>query len=794
MVDSGSFRTSHNLQTSKHFENIKHDVLLSGASKGAGPVRRHIDPSVDLGRLDVCFGGFSPTVMRDISETYDGLLRIQEAYNERRQASEAAKRVAASRKSDANTFVDGNGASWKYSVLDEHETCIEGVDCEDGLVELAIPETIEDMPVVALSEESCSKLANVEHIHVPDTVVSIGSYAFRDCSSLKRIDYPSNLEKYDPNWTRGCSKLEEIVLPGLLDKITPSVFDSSNLKKLTIGAGTHTVMPGAFVKSSLESIEVNPENEYLGSDGFALYSKDGVAMLALAVPTTEYEIQDGCKALAKKAFSTFETVEKVSFPSTLELIGDYSLSKTGITEFRAPVALKAIGERAFFACSKLAMVSLDDGLLSIGNNAFTDTAITELRIPSSILELGNPLAAGTSLTFSGKGATFSIDKGEDQLMSIDEGGAIYFKADDGLHLVRMLDPDATSYSLNSDTVAIDENAFAKHASITSVKLNEGLKAIGKGAFKGARNLAKVDLPSTLELIDDEAFLDTSLERLEIPAALTRIGSVALITYGAHHGSVEPTLRHIDVDSENPKYYMEDGLLIEHMDGGKDRVILCTGEVPDVVIPDSVTAIASYAFNGVRRLRSLVASDKIVAIDVRGLAFDSLLELIRIELQEPVSGHDYFEFRYPETSRAAQQMKLAFGSPSFINIETIFDSYDNSIVSRTGFGGAAEDGKLGAYEQGKRIVARLNEPLFMSPTARGLMESALRSHIEEICIDIAKHDDKEVIEGLLDLGYINDDNIDDIINAVGRIQDASITNYLLEEKRKRFGISVLDFEL
>lgn len=794
MVDSGSFKTSQNLQSSKHFESLKHDVLLSGAPKGTGSVRRHIDPSVDLGRLDVCFGGFSPTVMRDISETYDGLLKIQEAYNQRRQASEAAKRIAESRKSDAQVYKDPNGVSWKFSVLDDSEISIEGIECSNDISELVIPDSIEGKPVVALSEESCSKLEDVECIRIPDSVLSIGSCAFRDCNCLKRIAYSSNLEKYEPNWTRGCSRLEEIVLPGLLEKITPAIFDSPNLKKLTIGAGTHTVMPGAFAKSNLESIEVDPDNDYLMSDGLALYSKDGVAMLALAVPVVKYKVLEGCKALAKKAFSNFEAVEEVAFSSTLELIGDYSLSKTSITTFHAPDALKAIGERAFFACSKLEKVILDSGLLSIGDNAFTDTAITELRIPSSILELGNPIAAGTSLTFSGEDATFSINEGEGQLMYIDEGGAIYFKSDDGLHLLRMLDPNATTYTLRPDTVAIDENAFAKHASITSIELNEGLKTIGKSAFKGAKALTKLNLPSTLELIDDEAFLDTSLESLRIPASLTRIGSVALITYGAHHGSVEPALRHIEVDPENPKYYMESGLLIERMDGGKDRVILCTGEVPDVAIPDSVTAIASYAFNGVRRMRSLVASDKIVAIDVRGLAFDSWLELIRIELEEPVSNHEYFEFRYPETSRAAQQMALAFGSPSFINIETIFDSYDNSIVSRTGFGGAAEDGKLGAYEQGKRIVARLNEPLFMSPTARGLMESALRSHIDEICIDTAKHDDKEVIEGLLDLGYINEENIDDIINAVGRIQDASITNYLLEEKRKRFGIAALDFEL
>lgn len=793
MVDSGSFKTSQNLQQSKHFDNLMKDALLSGSVKNENSVRRHIDPSTELGQLDVCFGGFSPTIMRDISETYDGLVKIQNVYKERRQAAETAKRIDASRKSSAKTY-ECSSVLWKYSVVDDSEIIIESCECPEGVIQLSIPGDIEGKPVCALSEESCMKLPNVESIKIPNTVVSIGSCAFRDCLNLKSIEYPANLAKYDSNWTRGCSNLEEIALPGLLEKITPAIFDSTNLKKISIGVGAHTVMSGAFAKSSLCEISVNPENEALMSDGLAIYSKDGIAMLALAVPVSEYDVSESCKALAKKAFSNFASVERVGLPSTLELIGDYAFAKTSITQFDAPASLKAIGERAFFDCAKLATVVLNDGLLSIGNHAFSDTKISELRLPSSIIELGNPIADGTSLTYSGKNATFSIKEGAGQLMTIDDGGGIYFKKDDGLHLVRMLDGDATKYAVQPDTIAIDDKAFSKHSSIKEIELNEGLEKIGKGAFKASKNLVKINIPSTLKLIDDEAFLDTSIQELSIPASLERIGSIALITDGAHHGMVEPSLRHIEIAPDNPKYYMESGLLIERMDGGKDRVILCTGEVEDVAIPESVTAIASYAFNGVRRMRSLTASDNIVAIDVRGIAFDSLLELIHIDLQEAAHGHEFFEFEFPTTSRAAQQMRLAFGSPSFINIETIFDSYDNSIVSRTGFGGSAEEGNMGAYEQGKRIVERLKEPIYMSPTNKGIMESALRSHIEEICIDIAKHDDKSVIEGLLDLGYIDKDNIDGIIDAVGRIQDASVTNYLLEQKKRRFGMSALDFEL
>ena len=75
-----------------------------------------------------------------------------------------------------------------------------------------------------------------------------------------------------------------------------------------------------------------------------------------------------------------------------------------------------------------------------------------------------------------------------------------------------------------------------------------------------------------------------------------------------------------------------------------------------------------------------------------------------------------------------------------------------------------------------------------------MDSTLRGHLDEICIDIARHDDKSVIDGLLDLGYINTDTINGVIDAVGAVQDASITNYLLERKRRRFGAATIDFDL
>ena len=83
---------------------------------------------------------------------------------------------------------------------------------------------------------------------------------------------------------------------------------------------------------------------------------------------------------------------------------------------------------------------------------------------------------------------------------------------------------------------------------------------------------------------------------------------------------------------------------------------------------------------------------------------------------------------------------------------------------------------------------------MTKTNRNLFERVLSWHIVEICVDIARNDDRYLIDRLLDFGYINEDNLEEIITAVNKLQDAAMTGYLLEAKRLRFNRSAFDFDL
>ena len=63
---------------------------------------------------------------------------------------------------------------------------------------------------------------------------------------------------------------------------------------------------------------------------------------------------------------------------------------------------------------------------------------------------------------------------------------------------------------------------------------------------------------------------------------------------------------------------------------------------------------------------------------------------------------------------------------------------------------------------------------------------LRDEIEDVCVALAKHDDRRTVDALVELGYLNADNLYCVIDRVGAVQDAAMTNYLLEIKRERFG--------
>lgn len=728
--------------------------------------------------------------LSDGTASRDQVQEAQRRAQARRTSLERAAAVEAARASEVRLWDDGAQAAWHYVVLDDAEVRIER--CEAHCACVRIPAEIEGKPVVALAAEACAHLPGVEEIICPDSVVSVGLCAFRDNRALRSVVLPAGLATFDSDWFRGSNAITHLVLPGRLARLDARIFDLPQLSTLVVGAGAAEVEPGAFAKSALVSVEVDAANPFLTTDGIALYRREGGVLLALAVPVEEYALRPGCTAVAEKGFSTCARVRRIDAPEGLEELGSFAFARTGIASFEAPASLKRIGEKAFFNCADLEDVRLCEGLVSVGANAFTGTRLRELRLPASVEELGNPLAAKTGLTFAGPEATCTLAAGSRHLI-LDAAGGLYRVLDQGVCLVRMMDPEARSYEARPDTVAVGDEAFVDHACIEGVVLPEGVEKLGRAAFKACRHLVRVNIPSSMRRIGDEAFLDTNLASVRIPAGLEYLGHNALVTHGAHHGDGEPSLVDVRVDAGNARFYTAPGLLLERKDEGHARVVLCTGGVDVVCIPAEVDEIAPYALNDVRGIRELYLSDRITKVGMRGLGIDGLAELIHVDLEQPVEGHTSFDLRFPATDRGAQQMMLALSVPDRVDVAALFEHYDNAIINASSFDPGHERG-LDPYEQLVRLVARLQDPVYMTPVNHSMSEKVLREGVADFCVAAARHDDRRVVDALLDLGFLNADNLNAVIDRVVALKDAAMTAHLLEAKRLRFQRAALDFEL
>ncbi len=224
-------------------------------------------------------------------------------------------------------------------------------------------------------------------------------------------------------------------------------------------------------------------------------------------------------------------------------------------------------------------VELAEGITKIPYHAFYKCSqLTTVEIPASVTEMGkNDVFEGcTALT------SITVAEGNQNFFVEDSVLYGYAKDDDGNKIddefIALICPPGKSGSvtLKAGTVEIGGSAFEACTKLTGVTLNEGLKRIGSNAFGGC----------------------SSLQNVTLPASLTSLGN------GVFNGCTG--LTSLAVADGNTDYSAQDGVLY---DEDKAELLLYPAAKSDetFAIPDSVTHIASYAFQGARHLKTVTAN-------------------------------------------------------------------------------------------------------------------------------------------------------------------------------------------
>ncbi len=176
---------------------------------------------------------------------------------------------------------------------------------------------------------------------IPDSVTSIGKYAFSSCGSLESIIIGNSVTSIGEYAFYYCELLTSITIPDSVTEIGDSAFRNCSSLKAFYG-------------------------KYVSSDNRCLII-DGVLKSFAPVGVTTYTIPDSVTSIGAGAFAYCDVLTSVTIPDS-------------VTE---------IGASAFFSCWSLESIIIGNSVTSIGNFVFEAChSLTSITIPDSVLEIG----------------------------------------------------------------------------------------------------------------------------------------------------------------------------------------------------------------------------------------------------------------------------------------------------------------------------------------------------------------------------------------------------------------------
>ena len=489
---------------------------------------------------------------------------------------------------------------------------------------ITIPSEIKGKPVKEIryrAFEGC----NFTSITIPDSITSIGSYAFYGCDSLGSISISNNVTSIGEYAFEGCNSLEyneydNALYLGNNDNPYAILIKSNNdnIVNCNINENTKIIADGAFraCKSlknisipnsviyigtytyddcaAIESISVDKENKIYHSDGNCLIETD-TGSLIRGCKNSIIPDDGSITSIGNSAFYNCSSLESIAIPNSVTSIGSY----------------------AFYNCSSLESIAIPNSVTSIDSSGFSEcSSLENLTIPDSVTTLGDSAFSGCSSLKNiiiGNGVT-SINWTTffccDSLENIVIGNGVTSIEDFDFENYKLL----KNVTIGDSVTTIDNYAFYECNSLESVTIGNSVNSIGSYAFLNCSALKNIIIPNTITFIGENAFDGcNSLKYNEYDNAFY-IGN-----------------------NENPYVVLikaKDSKIVSCNININTKVIYdeafenCTS-IKSITIPDEVTYIGHYAFYYCSSIKSMTIPNNVTLIGSGSFAACESLENIAI---------------------------------------------------------------------------------------------------------------------------------------------------------------------
>ena len=292
-----------------------------------------------------------------------------------------------------------------------------------GLASAVIPET-----VVSIGDYAFAYRKNLSEIAIPSSVTAIGSYAFADCENLKTIEVSESVKSIQSCVFKSCVSLTKATWRTLVS-VPDSVFESCSaltdvklsnvtkigerafsgcigLKEIILPQSLTEIGEYAFNKTALASITLPQSIDKVGNGWFSgckyletvnfdgKIKEIGESAFSGCISLKNIEIPSSVVSIGNSAFLGCTSLKNIEIPSSVVSIGNFAFRGcSALSEVLFNEGLKTIGESAFRACKCLSSVQWPLSLEEIGAGAFASTSFPEIYVPKFIKQGSNVFAS-----------------------------------------------------------------------------------------------------------------------------------------------------------------------------------------------------------------------------------------------------------------------------------------------------------------------------------------------------------------------------------------------------------------
>lgn len=158
---------------------------------------------------------------------------------------------------------------------------------------------------------------------------------------------------------------------------------ADKLRSIYIPASVDTINKSAISSSSLETIEISPDNPDFCSVNNCILDKDRTRLL---IGCKGSVVPDGVTEIENSAFSGCRGLEEIEIPSHVKEIGRDAFSRcTGLTKLTIESGVEKLGWASFMGCTALTCVVLPDSLTDLPAQVFEGcTSLTDVTLPKHL--------------------------------------------------------------------------------------------------------------------------------------------------------------------------------------------------------------------------------------------------------------------------------------------------------------------------------------------------------------------------------------------------------------------------